>query len=181
MTLVTTISIPALADMFKTRLGHDRFWVRANNPTILPSIMWNVVSDYWSDDPRIIDIMIQEQAESFLSPGSHLINGEYPDAFLIQIDDFCGGGLVNLRIYVMSDGDWAWEKYGVDVFTTLLMLPAMENGPSKFVTPQLYKDHAEYPHLWLIRDYLYYRLEHPEIPANLPDWNDPIFHRFGPW
>lgn len=152
--------------VFKTQVERDHLWLSCNNVLMFPTVIWSIIVDYYSDDPKIIDLICQNQKESFTVAGEMCENGQMPDSFLISINNYAYDCIeINVNHFNIL-----WSASNIDLFQILLLMPTDPESSDTNILDGIsdtdIPDDFEYVHLPLIRDYLYWRLAHPEIPAN---------------
>lgn len=153
-----------LNQFIELKIAYNNLWLTHNNTSKLPNSIWSIVVDYYSDDPRIVKIISQDQEEQFTTTGDVLEDGSLPDGFCIYHKIKYGCDRTHMR--VTHAGSLSWQDSGLSLFQTLLMLPDFPSMSDDM-------DGCTNAHFALIRDYLYWRLAHPEIPPS------PIIFEYG--
>lgn len=176
---VERVSLDFLANTFKTRVERDKLWLMFNNTLGFPSDIWSLIVDYYAEDSRIIDLINQDQEERFTTDGELLDDGSMPNRFIIKHQNILSTNTIAIHVWAnrlayphTHDGYRhrysgihdcnKWQAYDFNLFEILLLLPFSRSH-------DVFRYHGhnhEETHLPLIRDYLYWRLAHPEIPPS---------------
>lgn len=153
----------SLARNVKARIQHDRKWIMHNNSIELPNDIWRVVSDYWSEDPRIVDIIMLPNFHAFPinlesdepcgPPHVFEIRHWWQRAGRWRPSGSSDHNRANLGMYigfVMGDDLYSMDD---DVMISLLIMPITMDDWSES------ENIGDMRGLCVIRDYLYRQLD----------------------
>jgi hypothetical protein len=153
------VSLTFIKNMFKMQLEHNCLWLMYNNIPNLSEPLWRIVVEYWSEDPRIINIICQDQEENFTTTGELDRDGQMPDRFIIEYDDDYINPSIEINVARGSrNHPRYWYAKNVELFQILLLLPIDQDITNN-------DGHSNF-HVPLIRDYLYWRLANPRFLAS---------------
>lgn len=124
--MTSILHTPAiLVNMFKTRVERDKLWLEKNCIRCIPRPLWNIVVDYYAEDPSVIDRIYK-----LSSPRSTELK---IDGVMFYTYVSCRGqiSLVVPRYDIFGGyehGDRIrWDVNGVQMFTTILILPTIRD------------------------------------------------------
>lgn len=155
-----------LARNVKARLEHDRKWIDCNNHIELAIPIWAIISDYWSEDPRIVDVIMWHHAVAINGPPYEQIKSLFQHGFILS--HFINTNLdpIEMVMGIQTIDGPMWIDYDDDVMTTLLIMPTINTDWSES------ENICANPHILWIRNYLYWRLEHPDDEPKSDDESD---------
>lgn len=155
-----------LARNIKARLEHDRRWIGYNNHIELAPPIWSIISDYWSEDPRIVDVIMWQHGVAMSRPPYEQIKSLSQPGFILSHHVNLNIEPIQMKMYIQTIDDPIWVDDADDVMTTLLIMPTVNMDWSES------ENICANPHIPWIRNYLYWRLEHPDEGPKSDDESD---------
>lgn len=147
-------SLPALITLVKIRIERDNLWLGQNRCTPMLKPLWNIVVEYYAEDPRVLDNIVDKLYEC---------SRVHPTLMWFMTNRFSGGIDISFSGIDGAPESWQWQSHSdMDAFTTLLIMPASNNwgdeSPNIDNIPQLIK----------VRQYLYENIDQSlHIPGHI--------------